>query len=362
MTVDKLRDEIIESQKARTDLIKWKLVLVAAIGAAGLGATGNDPVPVLLIVIPFVCLYVDAVCFHNDLRIFAIARYLRTVKSDPDAAPYEEHCREKRDSFKLEAFAVQGATIVLSALTILVGFAMRKPPWDELGEWVVKGSPRISALLFVSGSAGLTFSWLFFGIYRDQMDTLDGRPGWWLTRMKRSLAAKLRGDELIDVVNADGTPAGIPKLKSHVHRDGDLHRAVHVWIANSEGRLLIQRRSSRKENHPGLWDVSAAGHVKAGETAVECALRETYEELGLRIRADELRHLGTRRESSVLRGGSYTDNELQEIFFVQRDIDLESLRPQRGEVDEVMLVDDLPREGLVPHDEEYSLIAGLPKK
>jgi hypothetical protein len=35
--IDKLRDEIIESQKAKTDLLKWKLILVAGIGAAVLG-------------------------------------------------------------------------------------------------------------------------------------------------------------------------------------------------------------------------------------------------------------------------------------------------------------------------------------
>lgn len=41
--IDKLRDEIIESQKARTDLMKWKLILVAAIGAAGFGIGSNVP-------------------------------------------------------------------------------------------------------------------------------------------------------------------------------------------------------------------------------------------------------------------------------------------------------------------------------
>lgn len=41
--IDKLRDEIIESQKARTDLMKWKLILVAAIGAAGFGIGSHVP-------------------------------------------------------------------------------------------------------------------------------------------------------------------------------------------------------------------------------------------------------------------------------------------------------------------------------
>ena len=162
--------------------------------------------------------------------------------------------------------------------------------------------------------------------------------------------------ELIDVLTPAGAPAGITKPKAEVHRDGDWHRAAHVWIVTPDGRLLLQRRSLRKENYPGLWDVSAAGHVSAGETARECAVRETFEELGLRISAEELQFLGTLRESCVLNGGTYIDNEFHDVFLVRRDVDLASLVLQDGEVDEAMLVRELPAAGLVPHPEEYALL------
>ena len=177
--------------------------------------------------------------------------------------------------------------------------------------------------------------------------------------------------ELIDVLTAEGAPTGATKPKPHVHRDGDWHRAAHVWIIATDGRLLLQRRSRRKENYPGLWDVSAAGHVSAGESAHECAVRETFEELGLRIDAGELQFLGTVRESCVLNGGTYIDNEIHDVFIVRRDVDLESLILQDGEVDEVMFVREFPPD-MVPHPEEYalidqaaaarSMISGRPKK
>jgi hypothetical protein len=43
---------------------------------------------------------------------------------------------------------------------------------------------------------------------------------------------------------------------------------------------------------------------------------------------------------------------------VRRDVDVASLVLQEGEVDEAMLVPELPREGVVPHPEEYRLLAG----
>ncbi|MFO1435959.1 MAG: NUDIX domain-containing protein [Gammaproteobacteria bacterium] len=67
--------------------------------------------------------------------------------------------------------------------------------------------------------------------------------------------------------------------RSVVHRLGLRHRAVHVWVYNPQGEVLLQKRSVRKECFPGLWDSSAAGHVDRGEEH-DCAVRELGEERG----------------------------------------------------------------------------------
>ena len=166
--------------------------------------------------------------------------------------------------------------------------------------------------------------------------------------------------ELIDVLTSDGAPTGRRKPKSEIHRDGDWHRATHVWIVTPDDRILLQRRSVRKENNPGLWDVSAAGHISAGEDVLDSALREVHEELGLVLRRDELHHVATLRESCVLNQGTYFDNEFHEIFLVRRAIDLRELVLQPDEVDEVSLVtvDELDERlsSMVPHAEEYALL------
>lgn len=162
--------------------------------------------------------------------------------------------------------------------------------------------------------------------------------------------------ELVDVLTADGTATSVRKPKPDVHRDGDWHRAVHVWIVGLDGRVLLQRRSLRKENNPGLWDVSVAGHVSAGEDMRTSALREAEEEIGISLDVSELQHIATIPAQSVLNDGTYLDNEFHEIFVVRRDVDLASLRLQDGEVDDVALVPPsalLERTDLVPHGEEY---------
>ncbi len=164
--------------------------------------------------------------------------------------------------------------------------------------------------------------------------------------------------ELIDILDAGGSPTGRTKPKPDVHRDGDWHRAVHIWILTPDDRILVQRRALVKENNPGLWDVSCAGHISAGESVIDAAIREAHEELGLELEPGELRHLTALRASAVLNGGTYIDNEIHEIFIVRREVDLTALRLQAEEVDDVRLVtnDEFRSLELVPHGEEYALI------
>ena len=166
--------------------------------------------------------------------------------------------------------------------------------------------------------------------------------------------------ELIDVLTPDGMPTGVRKSKDKIHRDGDWHRAAHVWIVANDGRILVQRRSLRKENNPGLWDVSAAGHLSAGESAVEAAIREVREEIGLTLAYEDLRFVARLWQSCVLNDGTYIDNEIHEIFLVRRDVNIASLKLDPEEVAEVQWVDALrPDETFVPHGDEYALVSRL---
>jgi isopentenyldiphosphate isomerase len=168
----------------------------------------------------------------------------------------------------------------------------------------------------------------------------------------------LQMTELIDVLTPEGDPTGVRKPKSEIHLRGHWHRAANVWIVATDGRILLQRRSPRKENNPAVWDVSAAGHLSAGETSIDAAIREVQEELGLRLRAEELRFMTTLRESCVLNRGTYIDNEFHDIFIVRRDVDLASLTLDPEEVAEVKWVRELrPDSTFAPHGEEYALVA-----
>lgn len=87
-------------------------------------------------------------------------------------------------------------------------------------------------------------------------------------------------EEFFDVVNERDEPVG-RATRREVHARGLWHRAVHVLVFNSAGRVFLQKRSMKKDLSPGLWDSSCSGHLDAGEGYNAAAVRELGEELGL---------------------------------------------------------------------------------
>ncbi len=138
--------------------------------------------------------------------------------------------------------------------------------------------------------------------------------------------------ELIDVLDESGNPTGQKVDKSDVHRDGLWHRDVHVWV--TDGRhILEQQRNWDKSIMPGQWDISVGGHVMAGETFAEAALRETREEIGIEADEAQLFYAGRFVLELPMQSGSWIHRIFGENYvLVVPDLKADSLRLQAEEV------------------------------
>jgi isopentenyldiphosphate isomerase len=119
---------------------------------------------------------------------------------------------------------------------------------------------------------------------------------------------------LMDVLDKDGNPTGQKMSKREIHENGMWHMASWVWIYNNKGQILLQLRSQNKDNHPGEWDISAAGHVEAGETPLEAAIREVHEEIGLSVTPDQLKLIDKETINNLNPVNKWKDREFSYVY------------------------------------------------
>ena len=121
-------------------------------------------------------------------------------------------------------------------------------------------------------------------------------------------------DELIDIFDEDMNFLGTA-MKSQAHREGLWHKTFHCWLVqkSENGRTLLwlQQRNPNKDIFPNKFDISAAGHIRAGEE-VKDGYREVKEELGLNLNKDDIIKLFTSKE--IYDTGSIHNHEFQMVY------------------------------------------------
>jgi isopentenyldiphosphate isomerase len=145
-------------------------------------------------------------------------------------------------------------------------------------------------------------------------------------------------DELFDILDEHGAPTGQVKRRADVHRDGDWHRAIHVWVWGVDDTgpyILLNQRGRNKDTWPLALDATVGGHLGAGET-VEDAYREVEEELGIPVRPECLTYLGQRARESDGSIPGIIDREYQEIYLLRDNRPFLEFRPNPAELEGIV--------------------------
>lgn len=98
--------------------------------------------------------------------------------------------------------------------------------------------------------------------------------------------------------------------KTEAHKKALLHRAISVFIFNSNGEWLLQRRAFTKYHSGGLWTNASCTHPLPNESNMDAANRRLEQEMGMKCSLNELFSF-TYKEAL---DNELTENEYDHVF------------------------------------------------
>jgi isopentenyl-diphosphate delta-isomerase len=121
--------------------------------------------------------------------------------------------------------------------------------------------------------------------------------------------------ENVILVDNDDNMYGVME-KMQAHKQGKLHRAISIFVFNSDGEFLLQRRATEKYHSAGKWSNTCCSHPRLDETNIDAALRRLKEEMGLEC---ELNHQFSFVYRAEMENG-LIEHEYDHVFFGITDI------------------------------------------
>ena len=131
--------------------------------------------------------------------------------------------------------------------------------------------------------------------------------------------------EIWDLYDINRIPTGETMIRGEKIKENLYHLAVHIFIFNKQCEMLIQHRQPFKSGWSDLWDITVGGSAVSGDTSQTAAEREVLEEIGYKLDLSNIRP-------------SFTinfKNGFNDIYLVEREIEIDTLKLQYEEVKEV---------------------------
>lgn len=137
--------------------------------------------------------------------------------------------------------------------------------------------------------------------------------------------------ELLDYYDSENKEKLGTKERDLVHEENLWHREVSVWVLNENKELLVQKRSANKKQAPNKYGL-CAGHIDPNETPVQTAIRETFEETGIKVEEKDLKFL------EIYVNNEEGNKHFKYMYLVRTTMKIEDMTMQPEEVSELKYI------------------------
>lgn len=161
--------------------------------------------------------------------------------------------------------------------------------------------------------------------------------------------------ERLNIVDEKGKIIG-EESRERIHKDGLLHREIHVWLYTPKREIIFQHRAKDKDTFPDLLDASVGGHVEIGDSCKETAVKELGEEAGLKVKESDIVYITTTKTKNFDEVTGMTNHALREIFTYRFDGNISELTVENGKslgfeawsIDTILNISEEDRSRFIP--------------
>jgi len=148
--------------------------------------------------------------------------------------------------------------------------------------------------------------------------------------------------EQLEVINENDETIGL-ETREKIHKDGLLHREIHIWFITPKAEIIFQHRAKNKDTYPDKLDATVGGHVEPKMSYEETVIKECKEETGIDIDLDKLVFLRKMRKKSFDEATGLTNNTIRSQYAYLYDGSINDLQVEDGKAEgfEAWKIDDL---------------------
>lgn len=136
-------------------------------------------------------------------------------------------------------------------------------------------------------------------------------------------------DRKLNIINEHDEIIG-EATRETIHKQGLLHREVHVWFYTPKSEIIFQHRAKDKDTYPDLLDATVGGHVEIGDDYEQTALKEMEEETGVNASKDDLVFIQTTQRKTHDQITGKINNVIRAIYAYCYTGKLDDLKIEQG--------------------------------
>jgi isopentenyl-diphosphate delta-isomerase len=145
-------------------------------------------------------------------------------------------------------------------------------------------------------------------------------------------------NEMVILVDENDKEIGTGE-KMKTHKEGKLHRAFSIFIFNSKGEMLLQKRAKSKYHSGGLWSNACCSHPRPGEYLEQATHRRLKEEMGFDCDLQKAFHFVYKTNLD----NDLTEHEFDHVFIGEYDGEVE-INPNEAEDFKWVIMDSLKKD------------------